>query len=179
MSRRYRRSPFGRFLFILLLAAIVAVRWYQSKQRPAPPEVLDEGIDYRVERVVDGDTLLLTNNARVRLLGIDTPETKKKDHPIEPWGPEATDYTKRFVSAAGDRVQLEFDKERVDRYGRALAYVFSNGRFLNEELVRAGLARVRHDPFSSSVRRKLRKAEDEAKTARRGIWSGTRPDSRK
>ena len=171
MSRRYRRSLLGRVLFLLLLAAIVAVRWYQESHLPTPPDQLSEGIDYEVERVVDGDTLLLTNRIRIRLIGIDTPETKKKDHPVELWGPEATEYTKRFIADANYRIQLEFDTERVDQFGRTLAYVRRNDRVLNEELVRQGLARVPNDQINSAMRRKLREAEREAKAARRGIWS--------
>ena len=50
-----------------------------------------------MQRVVDGDTLLMVGGARVRLEGIDTPETVREDYPVEPWGPEASAFTKEFV----------------------------------------------------------------------------------
>ncbi|MBN1854656.1 MAG: thermonuclease family protein [Pirellulales bacterium] len=171
MPRRYYRSPLGRILFLVLLATIVAVRFYQLQKEPSPPDPLREGVEYEVERVVDGDTLLLTNHACIRLLGIDTPETKKKNHPVEPWGLEATEYTEHFIAEVNHRIQLEFDKDRIDPFGRMLAYVYGDGRFLNEELVRSGLARVPNYGFTSAMRRKLRKVEDEAKANCRGIWS--------
>jgi micrococcal nuclease len=108
--------------------------------------------------------------ARVRLLGIDTPETVKPNAPVEPWGPEATEFTKRLT--AEGNVRLELDKRRIDRYGRSLAYVYVGDRLLNEELVRAGLARVSVYPGdSATIERRLRAAEAEARKAERGIWS--------
>jgi len=133
------------------------------------PESLEEG-SYSVERVVDGDTLLLTNQARIRLLGVDTPETVKPNHPVEPWGPEATQFTKDFVSAG--KIQLQFDKERVDRYGRFLAYVWVDDKMLNEELVLAGLAH--YSPgfrYSDSMKKRFDKAQQSAQKSGRGLWS--------
>ena len=134
-----------------------------------------------VVRVVDGDTIIVrqqsqppdpprVREARVRLLGIDTPETVKPNSPVEPWGPEATEFTKRLT--AEGNVRLELDKRRIDRYGRSLAYVYVGDRLLNEELVRAGLARVSVYPGdSATIERRLRAAEAEAREAERGIWS--------
>ena len=155
-----------------VLVAFVLLRAAGVLLPPAPPDRLEPG-PYHVERVVDGDTLLLSNGARVRLLGVDTPETVKPDHPVEPWGPEATRFTKDFVR--GGRVRLQFDRTRKDRYGRFLAYVWVDRRLLNEELLRAGLARLSlyldryHEP---DIERRLRQAAKEAEAAGRGIHSG-------
>ena len=104
----------------------------------AAPRDLPEGV-YQVRRVVDGDTLLLRDGNRVRLMGVDTPETVKPDHPVEPWGAEATAFTRNFVAAGP--VRLAFDRVRLDRFNRYLAYVWVDDKLLNEELLRAGLAR--------------------------------------
>jgi len=158
----------GIAVVVLLVAA--ARLWHTSQQPPPPPEVLDEQ-EYDVQRVVDGDTLLLTDRSRVRLMGVDTPETVKPDHPIEKWGPEASAFTKKFV--AGGRVRLQFDKEREDQYGRVLAYVFVGDKMLNEELLRQGLARFTPQyRFSQSMKNRFRKAQEEARIHRRGLWSG-------
>ena len=69
-----------------------------------------------VVRVVDGDTLLLDRNERVRLIGVDTPETVDPRRPVERFGKEASAFTKRMVE--GKRVRLEFDQDRRDRFGR-------------------------------------------------------------
>jgi micrococcal nuclease len=155
---------------LIVLVSVVAVRSWQSANRPRSPELLPEGV-YDVERVVDGDTLLLTNGARVRLQGIDAPESVKPEHPVEPWGPEASAFAKELL--AEGKVRLQFDRQRKDQHGRFLAYVWSGDRMLNEALVRAGLARFEAGyRYSQTMKRRLRRAEDEAKAARRGIWSG-------
>lgn len=183
MGRRFRRRPPAAVTIFLLLAVVVVARlgwqFLQTADHPATVEQLAEGL-YQVERVVDGDTIIVriqTNGqpspARVRLLGIDTPESVKPNHPVEPWGLEAADFTRRFVSRG--TVQLRFDRRRRDRYDRFLAYVYVEDRMLNEELVRAGLAQVRIYPGDSTMfQRRLQLAEQEAKQAGRGIWSGQR-----
>jgi len=180
MARRAGRLPRRKLASRWRQAAVVAavlvalglLRAGGVLLPPAPPEGLQPG-GYRVRRVVDGDTLLLANGARVRLIGADTPETVKPDHPVEPWGPEATRFTEHFVR--GGEVRLEFDSTRKDKYGRFLAYVWVDGRMLNEELIREGLAELKlyfdryHRP---DVERRLRQAAKEAEAARRGIHSG-------
>jgi len=126
---------------------------------------------YVVERVVDGDTLLLDGGTRVRLLGVDTPETKHPEKKPEPLGFEAYEFTRSLVE--GRQVTLEFDRERRDRYRRVLAYVYVEGRQLNEELIRAGLSRAETQfPYADSMKRRFRDAEQEARTEKRGLWSG-------
>ena len=88
-----------------------------------------------VTRVVDGDTIIVGAGERVRLIGVDTPETKDPRKPVEYYGKEATAFTKKMVQ--GKRVRLEFDQANAhighkDRYRRTLAYVFlEDGTFLN------------------------------------------------
>jgi micrococcal nuclease len=148
--------------------AILAAWQYFSAQREPPPH--EPGALALVERVVDGDTLLLADHTRIRLLGVDTPETKRPETPVERFGPEASEFTRAHVE--GRQVRLEFDKERYDKYGRVLAYVYVDDWFLNEALLRAGLGRaITNHPYSESMKRLFRAAEDEARRARRGIWS--------
>jgi len=130
-----------------------------------------------VRRIVDGDTLLLRDGTRVRLIGVDTPETKREDTPVQPWGPEASEYTRKFITQGA--VRLQFDGERHDNYGRLLAHVYVGDQCLNVELLRAGLARAlyRH-PYSNAMKDQFRAAENEAKRAQRGIWSGNREITR-
>lgn len=124
-----------------------------------------------VERVVDGDTLVISGGDRVRLIGVDTPETKHPNKPVQPFGKEASEFTRRMVE--GKRVQIQFDPgETKDKYGRTLAYVYIDGQFLNELLLREGLARAMLNyPFSADAKARFRAAEADAKAARRGIWS--------
>jgi micrococcal nuclease len=147
---------------------VIASFWTAPQQPPAARQ-LPPG-SYRVERVVDGDTIIVEPHAIIRLIGVDTPETVKPEHPVEPFGPEATHFTRQFLS--GGTARLEFDHERHDRFGRSLAYVWSGERMLNEELLRAGLARFeKHFDYSPANKRRFRQAEQEARAARIGIWS--------
>ncbi len=176
MRRRRTRLVLLVAALVVVVAARVGYDWL-FREDSAP---LTAG-PCEVVRVVDGDTVIVrqqtkppdppsVHEARVRLLGIDTPETVKPNSPVEPWGPEATEFTKRLT--AEGNLRLELDKRRIDRYGRSLAYVFVGDKLLNEELVRAGLARVSVYPGdSATMERRLRAAEEEARKAERGIWS--------
>jgi micrococcal nuclease len=170
LPRRYWREP--RALLFWLLCAIVFVwRAIAVDSAPGGPDLLEEGI-HEVGRVVDGDTLLMASGARVRLQGIDTPETVREGFAVQAWGPEASQFTKQFVERAERRVRLTFGLERKDRHDRFLAFVWDDHLMLNEELVRAGLARARLDyRYSGVMKRRLAKAEEEARRAGRGMWS--------
>lgn len=93
-----------------------------------------------VVRVVDGDTIVVRRDGedeRVRLLNVDTPETKHPDEPVECLGPETTEYLESQLSR-GDEVRLEYDEERTDRYDRTLAGVYKGDALLNAEIARNG-----------------------------------------
>jgi micrococcal nuclease len=169
-ARRYWRDHRAAVVWLPCLL-FVLWRFYALDSAPPVPELLEEGI-HEVRRVVDGDTLLLTSGARVRLQGIDTPETVAEDRPVETWGPEASQFTKEFVEDAGRQIRLTFSLERKDRHDRFLAFVWNGDAMLNEELVRAGLAHARLDyRYSGPMKRRLAAAQDEARRAGRGIWS--------
>ena len=172
-----RRTPVHRFsnrrrqllTVALVLVAVLLLRLADQLLPPSTPDAIQTGI-YPVERVVDGDTLLLVCGERVRLIGSDTPETVKPDHPAEPFGHEATAFTAQFVAEGNGDVRLEFDGPRKDQYDRFLATVWVGDRMLNEELLRAGLARLRSEfRFSPPLKARLRRAEEEARNAQRGI----------
>ncbi len=87
--------------------------------------------------VIDGDTIVLDGNEIVRLIGIDTPETKDPRKPVQYYGREAYEFTKRLVE--GKKVRLSYDLNEKDKYGRTLAYVYlEDGTFLNAEVVNQG-----------------------------------------
>ena len=188
MWGKYRRWP--RFKPIALMA-VIAVLGGLLYLRAAGDQDLRLGAfsepaavartgDCEVLAVIDGDTLLVKQPARsaseqdfvgkVRLLGINTPETVHREKSPQAWGAEATQFLRDKVAAGG--VRLELDKRRIDRYGRCLAYVYVGAALLNEELVAAGLARVHTYPGDSmTINRQLLKAQDEARRRERGIWA--------
>ena len=131
--------------------------------------------EYRtVKRVVDGDTLILENGERVRLIGVDTPETKHPQKPVEYFGKEATAFTRGMVQ--GKRIRLEFDQGNFhlghkDKYGRMLAYVFlEDGTFLNAEIVKQGYGHA-YTRFPFRYLKEFRQLEREAREQGRGLWA--------
>jgi micrococcal nuclease len=127
-----------------------------------------------VSRVVDGDTIEVSpavdGNEEVRLIGIDTPETKDPSEEVEPLGPEASAFATDALM--GQSVGLEFDVEKEDQYGWLLAYVWlrSGGEMFNEVLVEAGLAQAYpYDP-NTRYERRFVAAQEQARAAGLGIW---------
>lgn len=168
-SRNYRSRRHTPAATVVLLAAVVFIIRTWRSQEQGPPLSVDSQV-VRVVRVVDGDTLLIEGKRRVRLLGVDTPETKHPEIPPEPFGAEASRFTTKLVE--GKNVRLEFDRERYDQYQRILAYVFVDDVFLNEELIRAGFSTAQTQyPYRSDMKRRFLQAEKEARQNGRGIWS--------
>jgi micrococcal nuclease len=101
------------------------------------------GDDVTVTRVVDGDTIVVAGRTRVRLIGIDTPETVDPRRPVQCFGREASDHMKSLLPT-GAPVRLAYDADRFDRFGRTLAYVYRrrDGLFVNAALVGDGYAQV-------------------------------------
>ncbi len=121
-----------------------------------------------VERVVDGDTIIVEGVGRVRLIGVDTPETVHPNRPVEFFGKEASAFTKGLLE--GKRVRLEYDQEREDRYGRTLAYVYlDDGTFVNAEIIRRGYGHA-YTRFPFRHMEAFRQFEREARNNRRGLW---------
>ena len=133
-----------------------------------------------IDHVVDGDTVdvrIAGRTERVRLIGINTPETKDPRRPVECYGPEASALT-TLLLPAGTGVRLERDAEARDDYGRLLAYVRrSDGLFVNLELARQGAAVVLSIRPNTAYAAVIAAAADEARRARRGLW-GACPSSR-
>jgi len=127
-----------------------------------------------VVRAVDGDTVevrVAGRVERVRLIGVDTPETVDPRRPVGCYGPEASTRTKELL-AAGTTVRLERDDELRDRYGRLLAYVHrGDGLFVNETLLAEGDGRLLIIPPNDAYRSRFVAAQRAAQAAGRGLWS--------
>jgi micrococcal nuclease len=131
-----------------------------------------------VELVIDGDTIDVTidgDDERVRLIGIDTPETKRPDAPVECFGPEATAFTQSLL-APGTAVRLERDIVGRDDYGRILAYVYraSDGIFVNYEIVRHGYATPLKFPPNVAHAERFVEAARAAERDDAGLWTRCR-----
>lgn len=144
---------------------------------PAAAPALDArtGAAGVVTHLVDGDTLDVRlaggSVERVRLIGIDTPETKKPDTPIECFGPEASARLGELVPV-GTAVRLLRDVEARDVYGRFLAYLFreDDGRFVNLVMAEEGYADALRIPPNTTFSGDVARAVAAARQARRGLW---------
>jgi micrococcal nuclease len=189
VARSRRRSPFTNplVLFVFFLSAFfTAVQQFSAQKAPSATEVVANGEAYGdigVAYVYDGDTIKLANGEKVRLIGIDTPESSQNKkllrdagrsgediNKILAMGRRSAQYTRSLLE--GRRVRLEFDIQKRDKYGRLLAYVYRvyDGLFINEDIIRSGYAypmtippNIRHaDEFKELFR--------EAQKARRGLF---------
>jgi micrococcal nuclease len=127
-----------------------------------------------VSRVVDGDTIyvVIGNEIEaVRYIGINTPETHHPSKGREPFGEAATAVNQQLVD--GKWVTLVLDTQHRDRYGRLLAYVWVDGRFVNAELVHRGYAQAATYPPNVRYAEYFRQLEAGAREANRGLWYQT------
>ncbi len=125
-----------------------------------------------VRWVIDGDTVVLENGQKLRYAGINAPEIRHEDQPAEPFGYEALKFNIRLVKHK--KVFLEWPKQRRDRYGRWLAYVFlRDGTFVQAELVKRGLAFVCYMPPNLKYYDFLLKLERKALRRGVGLWGGS------
>lgn len=137
-------------------------------------EVSQANTSYQtVARVVDGDTIVLDNGEKIRLIGVDTPETKDPRKPVQYFGVEASNFTKQMVE--GKKVWIELDQANTavahkDRYGRTLAYVFrEDGKFLNAELIRQGYSHA-YTKYPFKYANEFSALERQARNQNAGLW---------
>ena len=140
---------------------------------PTLPSALD--VNATLVHIVDGDTIDVkvgSQRERVRLIGIDTPETKKPNTPVQCFGPEATKFTTSLLPV-DTALHLERDVVARDDYGRLLAYVYlaSDGTFVNLKIVRQGYARPLTIPPNVAHAGEFVDAARAAEADNIGLWA--------
>jgi endonuclease YncB( thermonuclease family) len=142
-------------------------------ERAGWPDPPGDAVAAEVRRVTDGDTFVATvagREERVRVIGVDTPETVAPDRPVEPFGKQAAAFAERYL--AGATVRLAGDAESRDRYGRMLAYVWlADGTFWNALLVAEGYAQQLTIPPNVAYAGLFRRLAAEARREQRGLWA--------
>ncbi|MTA43823.1 MAG: hypothetical protein F2947_00750 [Actinobacteria bacterium] len=151
---------------ILFVVVLSAVARHGSTPYAAEPTIIN---------VIDGDTIDVRigyKRQRVRLLGIDTPETKDPRKPVQCFGHEASNHTAQLLPR-GTIVRLEHDIEEHDIYNRLLAYVWraSDGLFINLDLVTQGYADILSIAPNTAHADEFRTAMTAARTAPKGLWA--------
>ena len=153
----------------------------EQPSTPKAPAQVGDKLEGTVKRVVDGDTLVVEvdgQSRRVRLLGVDTPETVHPNKEVQFYGPEASAFTKKELT--GKHVWLEYDIAPLDRYQRHLAYLWleapSNGEaairrgMFNARLLLGGYAKVMTIQPNSRHADLFVRFQEEARRAKRGLW---------
>ena len=173
--------------FLLLAAGLVGLEHsslrHEWQRRPTSQEQIRacdiekyHAKNFAIVNVVDGDTIDIDildgrhNQTRIRLWGIDTPETNSETRGVMYFGPEAAEFARELVLGEDVSVYLEAEKHTRDKYDRLLAYVqLPDGRFLNEVLVSEGFAyadlRFRHSLYN-----KYKQLEASARSSKKGLW---------
>lgn len=165
---------------VMMLAAIVAAMVFADRfglfgRAPTPDKQKYHDKVFRVVHVVDGDTLDVDipdgqyDRTRIRLWGVDTPETLKKQVAVQHFGPEASEFAKTAVLDKMVTLKLEPRRTR-DNYGRLLAYVYlPDGQMLNRVLIEKGYGYA--DPrFDHRHKSEFRRLQRRAKRLRLGLW---------
>jgi micrococcal nuclease len=169
--RRVRRSL--PWVLLVVLAAAYGVTQRDGSSSGARSRAVGTTSTAHVVRVVDGDTIVVRlrgADERVRLIGMDTPETVKPRTPVQCYGRAASAQTHRLLD--GREVRLVQDVEARDRYGRLLAYVYrSDGLFINAELVRRGFAVPLTIPPNVRFADRFTALAREARRTGQGLWS--------
>ena len=154
---------------IIIVSAIILSAALPGLKKLQPLE--QKGV--KLTKCTDGDTahfMIDGQDTTVRFLAIDTPETKKPNTPVQPYGKEASRYTCDALSSAKE-IRLEYEKEKTDKYGRNLAWVFVDDKLLQEQLIRKGYAKVAYLYDEYTYTDRLQKAEKEAKAQELGLWN--------
>lgn len=125
---------------------------------------------FLVTKIIDGDTIELANGRRVRYLGVDTPETK------ECYSTEAANLNRHLV--LNKRVRLQTDTNKLDQYGRTLAYVFVNNTLVNKELLIRGAGGYFEDYLNHQYQAELIAAAQTAHQNRIGLWRDCSEDQK-
>lgn len=162
MAKRY-------YLISCLLILSFISTAYGIKNRDDSHDTKGAGKTLRVKKIYDGDTVSALVNGRfekIRLIGIDAPEVDQR-----PWGSKTRECLRSIVSATDSRISLEYDIERRDKYGRILAYVWTqDGKMINEEMMKKGCAVLFTFPPNVKYAERFRAAQKKAQELKEGIW---------
>lgn len=191
MSRRTRNSIFFLCLLILILLvwldrSLIGRRVHFTPKTEEQAIASDlrkyHGREFIVVNVIDGDTFDIDisddryERTRIRLLGIDAPETGGEESGVMYYGPEAAEFAKKLIFVKSLTIYLDSPNPTRDKYGRLLAYVkLPDGRFLNEVLLAEGYAYA-DSRFGHNFFNKYRQLQAGARSGQKGLWRIVKPD---
>jgi micrococcal nuclease len=150
------------------LGFLLLVFFFGKFNYPAVPAKTQDASFVTITKVIDGDTVEIAGGKKVRLIGIDTPETVDPRRPVGCFGRQASDFTKSGL--LNQFVRLEKDVSETDKYGRLLRYVWLGDELFNETLVRQGYAHASSYPPDIKYQDRFTAAQAIARQAKLGLW---------
>lgn len=171
-----RQASLAAALIISAIITLVLLLFPQLQTAPTQ-QATPLGF-YKVTAVADGDTITVDMNGtpeRIRMIGVDTPETHDPGTPVQCYGPEASAFTKQALLQKAVRLEADPTNDNRDRYDRLLRYVYlEDGSLFSETLIRQGYGFAYLSfPFQKS--QDFAAHQTEAQTAKRGLWSACQP----
>src|SRR5574343_54522 len=137
---------------------------------------INQEIEYKVVKVIDGDTFEIVvdnENLKVRMIGVDTPETVDTRKIVQCFGKEASKTTKELLLDRSVKLKLDDSQSKYDKYGRILAYVYrDDGLFINEYLIENGYAHEYTYSIPYKFQNNFEQKEKIAREAKIGLWGG-------
>lgn len=171
---------FSLITFIALIGCAVGLGYWVSKHPIKLPSTTS-GVQlgyYKVVRFDDGDTLVVNmegNQETIRMIGVDTPETKDPRKPVQCFGQAASDFTKSLIGNNPIRLEADPQNTNRDRYDRLLRYVYMpDGRLVNSEIIKHGYG-FAYTSFPFGKKDEFKQYENEARESSKGLWAGCQP----
>ena len=180
--KKLKKTILSLLLTLVLVSGITPVSNLAGIQATTVEAAISKKQTVKFARAVDGDTAKLSIKGKTytfRFLAIDTPETVKPGTPVAFMGKRASNYTKSALKNA-KKLQIQYDGNQIDKYGRKLAWIFVDGQLLQDKLVKKGYARVYYIYGKYKYTNKLRASEKTAKRKKLGVWKNYKaafPDS--
>ena len=174
MSKRYLLILTVLIALLSCTSVVLCADDPQAAAPKIPVKDFSKATAYTVERIVDGDTVVVKidgKNMKVRLVGVDTPETVHPNKPVERYGKKASEFLSNLLK--GEKIYIEWkEDEKTDKYGRALLYLWRapDGLFVNLEIVRQGYGHA-YTRFPFEHTELFRYYERQAREAKRGLWA--------
>jgi len=178
-TKRQKRKLFS----LLITVTILGVGYVLNRSTP-PPAVMGTVSPgyYKVASFEDGDTITVEMDGkeeRIRMIGVDTPETKDPRKPVQCFGKAASNYTKSLIGDQPVRLEADALSDNRDRYSRLLRYVYlPDGKLVQAEIIRQGYG-FAYTSFPFTKSDEFRGYANEARAQNRGLWSTCEPTSNK
>lgn len=177
MNKRTKRKLLNLLvsLLVLVIGAYVVprVETAGTDKAPAPAGM------YRIAQFNDGDTITVDMagiEERIRMIGVDTPETEDPRKPVQCFGKAASSFTKQLIGQQPVRLEADPFNTNRDRYNRLLRYVYlPDGRLVNAEIIREGYG-FAYTGFPFAKLDEFRQLQTEARQANRGLWANCKPE---